>query len=73
MYVVVKDFNKHGCICFQCSSNDLYVSLPRMLEDSVDIRRIQVVCLSNPTAYGEYAPYEMIENLGEFVKRELEM
>lgn len=72
-YVVVKDFNRQGCVCYKCDSPDLYVSLSDMLECLVDDSRIQVVCLSDPSMYGEYDPYEFIEDLGEFVKRALSM
>ena len=70
-YIVVKDFNKQGCICFGTDNKGLYCSLPTMLEDAVDTKRVQVICLSNPSMYGEYEPYRFIDDLGDFVKEDL--
>lgn len=73
MYIVVKDCNKQGCICFKCPNKDLWVSLPRMLEDAVDVYRIEIIGLSDPNIYGEYAPYRFIDDLGDFIKEALSM
>lgn len=73
MYIVVKDFNKHGCICFSTKDLDIMRSTLTFLNSVVDNNRIQVVCLSDPVMYGEYAPYNFIDDLGEFVKQALSM
>ena len=49
MYIVVKDFNKQGCICHLLDDDNVKVSLPDMLESVLDIDRLQVVCLGNLT------------------------
>lgn len=73
MYIVVKDFNKQGCICHLLDDDNVKVSLPDMLESVLDIDRLQVVCLGNPNMYGEYAPYRFIDDLGDFIKEALSM
>lgn len=73
MFVLVKDHSKHGCICFKCPNEDLVSSLPRFLDDVLDWKRLEVVVLNAPEVYGEYAPYEFIDDLGDFIKRALSM
>lgn len=73
VYAVVKDFNKQGCICFSNENSEIVVRCIKLLNSSVDDSRIQVVCLNDPSMYGEYSPYEFIDDLGEFVKRALSM
>lgn len=73
MYIVVKDFNKQGCICFKCKSKADMPSIPNLLNSYVELSRIQVVVLNDPNAYGEYAPYKFIDDLGDFIKEALKM
>lgn len=72
-YVVIKDFNKHDCLCFSTKDLGIMRSTLTFLNSVVDNSRIQVVCLSNPSMYGEYAPYNFIDDLGEFVKQALSL
>ncbi|MBR2692775.1 MAG: hypothetical protein IKE69_01035 [Thermoguttaceae bacterium] len=43
-------------------------SLKRELNEAVKGKGIQLVTISRPTAYGEYAPYVFAENEDEFRK-----
>lgn len=70
-YIVVKDFNKHGCTCFCTKDFNLVCSTLDFLNKVLDVKRIQVVFLSDPTMYGEYEPYRFIDDLGDFVKEAL--
>lgn len=72
-YVVVKDFNKQGCICYKCTNKRDLPALPTLLNAHVDISRIQVVVLSNPKVYGEYAPYTFIDDIGDFIDKAIKM
>lgn len=51
-YIVVKDFNKHGCTCFCTKDFNLVCSTLDFLNKVLDVKRIQVVFLSDPTMYG---------------------
>ena len=73
MYVVVKDFNKQWCLCHLVRNPDLTLEIPSVLENSIDPCRIQIVCIGDPSLYGEYAPYKFIDNLGDFIKEALSM
>lgn len=73
MYVVVKDFSRQCCICFECKKNSDMPTIPNLLNSYVDINRIQVVVLNDPNMYGEYAPYRFIDDLGDFIKEALSM
>ena len=65
-YLVAKDKNKHGCYALKTKHSDHLVELKRKLNEAVCQRGIQLVTISRPTAYGEYAPYSFIENEQEF-------
>ncbi|WP_306796976.1 DUF6718 family protein [Anaerostipes hadrus] len=42
--------------------------MKRRMNQQVASKGIQLVTISRPTAYGEYAPYTFIENEEEFEK-----
>ena len=56
-YVVVKDFNKTGCIAYKTEHGESLVRLKRNLRNSITNKNIQLVTISRPTAFREYAPY----------------
>lgn len=72
-YIVVKDFESIGCVCFGSDKPGLIPSIMKTLNSALDITRIQVVVLSNPNAYGEYAPYRFINDLDEFLEECLKL
>lgn len=37
------------------------------MNEQVATKRIQLVTISRPTAYGEYAPYQYIDKMKEFI------
>lgn len=43
------------------------VELKRFLNELVATKGIQLVTISRPTAFGEYAPYRFAQNEEEFV------
>ncbi len=72
-YLIAKDKKKHGCYALKTSHGKNLVHLKRELNKSMASKGIQLVTISRPTAYGEYAPYQFAENEGEFKKLVLAM
>ena len=61
-YVVVKDFNKAGCIAYKTEHGEKLVKLKQNLRNSIDNKNIQLVTISRPTAFREYAPYQFADS-----------
>ena len=60
-YLVAKDKNVHGCYALKTRHGSHLVELKRRINQQVVARGIQLVTISRPTAYGEYAPYTFVE------------
>ena len=67
-YLVAKNKNKHGCYALKTQHGSHLVKMKRRMNQQVASKGIQLVTISRPTAYGEYAPYTFIENEEEFEK-----
>lgn len=72
-YLVAKDKNKHGCYVLRTQLGEHSVGLKRTLNPKVAPKGIQLVTISRPEAYGEYAPYHLVRSEEEFVKLVLSM
>lgn len=72
-YIVVKDFNSQGCICFSSDNVSVMKHTLGLLNSALDINKFQVVLLNDPNSYGEYAPYNMINDLNKFISKALSM
>lgn len=72
-YIVVKDFNSQGCICFSSDNVRVMRHTLGLLNSALDINKFQVVLLNDPNSYGEYAPYNMINDLNKFISKALSM
>ena len=71
-YILAKDVNKHGCIALKASHGKELVELKNNLDQITVNKEIQIVVISRPTAYGEYAPYSFVntkEELIDFVSK----
>ena len=60
--------NWHGCYALKTQHGSHLVEMKRRMNQQVASKGIQLVTISRPTAYGEYAPYTFIENEEEFEK-----
>ena len=58
----------HGCYALKTQHGSHLVEMKRRMNQQVASKGIQLVTISSPTAYGEYAPYTFIENEEEFEK-----
>ena len=70
-YLIAKDVNKQGCFALKTRLGKRLAALTRELNELAPRRGIQIVTISRPTAYGEYAPYTFVdseEELKEAVK-----
>ena len=66
-YVVVTDANKQGCVAQGCVAfktrfGKELSELTKELNRIAPRRGIQIVTISRPTAYGEYAPYSFVQS-----------
>ena len=58
--------NAHGCFALKTSHGKHLVELKRELNRAVGYKGVQLVTISRPTAYGEYAPYHFVDTEQEF-------
>ena len=72
-YVVAKDRNKQGCVALKSRIGKHLSEYTRSLNESLPREGIQIIVISRPTAYGEYAPYSFVDTEEEFRNRVLAM
>lgn len=72
-YLVAKNKNQHGSYVMQTSLGEHLANLTSDLDKKVAHKGIQLVTISRPEAYGEYAPYRLIKSEDEFIKLVLSM
>ena len=68
IYVVAKIFDQQGCIAYRCKTLNEARCLPGTLE-ALRAEGVQIVILDDPDIYSEYAPYEYIEDMKEFIEK----
>ena len=66
IYVIAKIFDQQGCIAYRCKTVNEARCLPGTLE-AIREEGVQIVVLDDPEIYAEYAPYNYIENVKDFV------
>ena len=66
LYVVAKRFNEKGSIYYRLKNRLEIRSVPDILE-LLRPEGMQIVLLDNKEVYGEYAPYEEVKELREFI------
>ena len=49
------------------------VELKRDLQAATPLEQLQLVTISRPAAYGEYAPYTIVKDRDEFIRLVLQM
>ena len=65
-YLIAKDRESHGCYALKTEHGKSIVELKRKLNKAVGYKGVELVTLSRPTAFGEYAPYHFIDTEEEF-------
>lgn len=72
-YLVAKHKNRHGCYALKTQHGKHLAEMKKRMNRQVATKGVQLVTISRPTAYGEYAPYLFIEDESKFEKAVLEM
>ena len=72
-YIVAKDRNKQGCYALKSRIGKDLAKYTRELNKAISKDGIQIIVISRPTAYGEYAPYVFVDSEEKFKKLVLEM
>ena len=67
-YVVAKDTRKRGCYALKTQHGKGLVALKKELNDRVNHAYMQIVTISRPSAYGEYAPYQIMDTEQDFIR-----
>ena len=68
IFIIAKVFNEKGCLAYRCKSAKEAKYIPGSL-DLIRQKDVQIVLLDNPDIYSEYAPYNYIEDLTDFVEK----
>ena len=59
-YLVAKDRYAHGCVALKTTHGKHLVEMKRALNAAVGDKGVQLVTISRPTAYGEYALHMLL-------------
>ena len=72
-YLIAKDFNKNGCTAFKTAPGRSLSGFVKRLEEEKNNDDIELVVISRPVAYGEYAPYSFVHSEEDFRSAVLSM
>ena len=65
-YLVAKNIDAQGCVALRTTHGKHLSEFKRSIEKKVGYDKIQLVTISRPSAYGEYAPYHIVDSEQEF-------
>ena len=65
-YVIAKERYAHGCIAFETVHGKHLADLKRSLNEALGNTGVEIMTISRPEAYGEYAPYHFVDTEQEF-------
>ena len=69
VYLVAKNSDKHGCYAWKTTHGAHLAGIRRSLFSNQKTKELEIVVLSRPTAYGEYAPYTFVHSEEEFMEK----
>lgn len=72
-YLIAKDTKTHGCYALKTAHGKRLVQLKKELNAIVAHKGVQLVTISRPTAFGEYAPYQFASSEDEFRQKVITM
>ncbi len=72
-YVIAKDRNKQGCFALKARIGKHLSAYTKALNESLPREGIQIIVISRPSAYGEYAPYRFVDTEREFKDKVMSM
>lgn len=67
-YLVAKKINDVGSVALRTTHGKHLSQFKRQIESEVGYDEIQLVTISRPSAYGEYAPYHFVDSKKEFAE-----
>ena len=65
-YLIAKNIDAEGCVALRTTHGKHLSTFKRSLEQKVGYKKIQLVIISRPSAYGEYEPYEFVDSEEKF-------
>lgn len=72
-YLVAKKFKHEGCIALKTEYGPKLAALDAYLGRSTLDRNVQIIVVSHPEAYQEYAPYRIVDSEVKFIEEALGM
>ena len=72
-YLVAKNFYQHGCYAMPVEHGPELVEMKHDLQSATSLEHLQLVTISCPAAYDEYAPYTIVKDREEFIRLVLQM
>lgn len=72
-YLVVKQFDKIGCLVLRTKPGKHLTQLKKQLESEIKSDKLQLVTISRPSAYGEYEPYHFVDTEQELKEKSKQM
>ena len=72
-YVIAKDRYAHGCIAFKTVHGKHLADLKEALNKALNNTGVEIMTISRPEAYGEYAPYHFVQTEEEFSAQTLSL
>jgi hypothetical protein len=72
-YLVAKNVDEVGCLVLQTNHGQHLADLKKRLIEKIGYNKIQLVTISRPSAYGEYAPYHFVDNEKDFERSVIEL
>jgi len=72
-YLVAKKFKHEGCIALKTEYGPKLAALDAYLGRSTLDRDVQIIVVSHPAAYQEYAPYRILDSEVKFIEEALGM
>lgn len=70
-YLVAKRFEETGCIAIKTKHGKALADITKHLQKEIGLNGVQLVVISRPSAYTEYEPYRIIEDMDIFQKEVL--
>ena len=65
-YLIGRKRESRGCIALKINHGKYLVELKRRLNQVVGYKGVELITISRPTVYGEYAPYQFTDTEEEF-------
>ena len=71
-YIIAKRFKQPGCVAFKTEFGKALSQFSRRLQNELN-NDIEIVTISSPEGYGEYAPYRYVSSYQEFYQEAIKM